>query len=85
MVPKAPREYFSVVVELTLPAWAPAAWSLPFYFLEPGVEYCLSAQPHGDDVHFFVSRVDRESYVVVASAADVLALLTEAPIARNSR
>ena len=77
VVPKAPRQHFSVLVELEQPAWAPSAWSLPFYFLAPGVEYCLSAQTFGEEVHFFVSKMDRESYVVVAAAKDVLALLTE--------
>ena len=76
VVPKAPREYFSVLVELEPPSWRPKTWSMPFYFLAPGVEYCLSAQAF-DDVHFFVSRMDRESHVIVASVEDVLALLTE--------
>ena len=76
VVPKAPREYFSVLVELEPPSWRPKAWSLPFYFLDRGVEYCLSAQVF-DEVHFFVSRMDRESYVVVASIDDVLTMLSE--------
>ena len=37
----------------------------------------MSAQSHKDEVHFFVSRMDRESFVVVAKGSDVLALLTE--------
>jgi hypothetical protein len=45
--------------------------------LAPGVEYCLSAQTFGEEVHFFVSKMDRESYVVVATCKDALALLTE--------
>jgi hypothetical protein len=77
VVPKSPREYFSVLVELQEPGWSAGAYSLPFYFLAPGVEYCLSAQAYGDEVHFFVSRMDRESYVIVAKAPDVLAMLSE--------
>ena len=77
VVPKSPREYFSVLVELQEPGWSAGAYSLPFYFLAPGVEYCLSAVTYGDEVHFFVSRVDRESYVIVAKAPDVLAMLSE--------
>ena len=76
VVPKAPREYFSVLVELEPPSWRPETWSLPFFFIAPGVEYCLSAQVF-DDIHFFVSRMDRETYVVVAKVDDVLAMLTE--------
>ena len=38
VVPKAPREYFSVLAELEPPTWRPVAYSLPFYFLAPGVE-----------------------------------------------
>ena len=41
------------------------------------MEYVLSAQSHKDEVHFFVSRMDRESFVIVAKASDILALLTE--------
>ena len=77
VAPRAPREYFAVLVELEPPAWVPRAFSLPFFFFEPGVEYVLSAQSHKDEVHFFVSRMDRESFVIVAKASDVLALLTE--------
>jgi hypothetical protein len=76
VAPTAPRQYFSVLVELEEPAWRPVACSLPFYFLEIGVEYCLSAQAFEDEIHFFVSRMDRESYVVVARADSVLAALT---------
>jgi hypothetical protein len=75
--PTAPRQYFSVLVEVTAPAWEPKACSLPFNFLAPGVEYCLSAQTYEDEVHFFVYRMDRESYVVIAKDSDVLAALTE--------
>jgi hypothetical protein len=52
VVPRGPREYFSVLVELEPPAWRAKAWSLPFYFLGKGVEYCLSAQAYRDEVHF---------------------------------
>jgi hypothetical protein len=76
VAPTAPRQYFSVLVELEEPAWRPVACSLPFYFIEVGVEYCLSAQAYRDEIHFFVSRMDRESYVVVSRASDVLAALT---------
>ena len=76
VAPTAPRQYFSVLVELEQPAWKPVACSLPFYFIEPGVEYCLSAQTYKDDIHFFVSRMDRESYVIISPASDVLAALT---------
>jgi hypothetical protein len=77
VAPRAPREYLSVFVELEPPAWVPRACSVPFFFFEPGVEYVLSAQSHKDEVHFFVSRMDRESFVVVAKGSDILALLTE--------
>ena len=40
------------------------------------MEYCLSAQAF-DDIHFFVSRMDRETYVIVMKADDILSLLTE--------
>ena len=76
VAPAAPRQYFSVLVELEEPAWRPVACSPPFYFLEIGVEYCLAAQAFGDEIHFFVSRMDRESYVVVSRVSDVLAALT---------
>ena len=76
VAPAAPRQYFSVLVELEEPAWKPVACSLPFYFLDIGVEYCLSAQAFEGDIHFFVSKNDRETYVVVASADSVLAALT---------
>jgi len=77
VVPKAPREYFSLLVEIEPPSWKAKTWSLPFYFLGKGVEYCLSAQAYNEDIHFFVSRMDRETYIVVAKAVDILAMLTE--------
>jgi hypothetical protein len=58
-----PRNYYSVLVELEPAAWRPKAVSLPFVFFG-GIEYCISAQCWGGEVHFFVSHWDRESFVV---------------------
>ena len=71
-----PRRYLSVLVELEGPAGRPSSWSWPFYFLERGIEYCLSALGVGDEVHFFVSRLDRETYVVRVPSRTVLRSLT---------
>ena len=60
----APRNYYSVLVELEPATWRPKAVSLPFVFFG-GIEYCLSAQCFAGEVHFFVSVWDRESRVVV--------------------
>jgi hypothetical protein len=70
-----PRRYLSVLVELEGPAGRLLSWSSPFYFLERGVEYCLSALCVGDEVHFFVSRLDRETYVVRTPSRQLLRLL----------
>jgi hypothetical protein len=70
-----PRRYLSVLVELEGPAGRPSSWSSPFYFLERGIEYCLSAVAVGDEVHFFVSRLDRETYVVRTPIPTLLRLL----------
>ena len=69
------RAYLSVLVELAGPEGAPRAYSLPFYFLGTGIEYCLSALHVGSEVHFLVSRMDRETYVVRVDADAVLGLL----------
>ena len=53
------RKYLSVLVELARPSGHPLSWSLPFVFLELGIEHCLSALRVGDEVHFFMSSVDR--------------------------
>jgi hypothetical protein len=47
-------------------------------FLGLGIEYCLSALAVDDELHFFVSRLDRETYVVRIPAAAALASITEA-------
>jgi hypothetical protein len=52
-------------------------------FLEPGIEYCLSALTVLDEVHFFVSRMDRETYVVRVPAAVVLRKSAEHPIEKG--
>jgi hypothetical protein len=61
-----PRNYFSLLVQLEPATWRPKAVSLPFVFFG-GIAYCLSAQCFDDEVHFFVSHWDRESFVVVCS------------------
>jgi hypothetical protein len=45
----APRNYYSVLVELEPASWRPKAASLPFVF-SGDIEYCLSAQRFGDEV-----------------------------------
>ena len=64
----APRDYYSVLVELESVTLRPKAVSLPFVFFG-AIEYCLSAQCVAGEVHFFVSHWDRESYVVVVPVA----------------
>ena len=59
-----PRSYLSVLLELEPTTWRPRAASLPFYFFGE-IEYVLAAQCVRDEVHFFVSHWDRESFVVV--------------------
>jgi len=71
----APRNYYSVLVELEPASWRPKAASLPFVFFGD-IEYCLSAQRFGDEVHFFVSHWDRESYVVVVPVDKLPPLLS---------
>ena len=71
----APRNYYSVLVELEPASWRPKAASLPFVFFGD-IEYRLSAQRFGDEVHFFVSHWDRESYVVVVPVDKLPPLLT---------
>ena len=75
-----PRSYFSLVVEIEPATWRPKAVSLPFVFFG-GIEYCLSAQCFSginngiNNVHFFVSHWDRESFVVVAPLPELYPLL----------
>ena len=64
----APRNYYSVLVELEPVTLRPKAVSLPFVSFGE-IEYCLSAQCVAGEVHFFVSHWDRESYVVVVPIA----------------
>ena len=70
-----PRNYFSIVAEIEPATWRPKAASLPFVFFGD-IEYCLSAQRFGDEVHFFVSHWDRESYVVVVPVDKLPPLLS---------
>jgi hypothetical protein len=56
---------------------------LPFVFLEPGIEYCLSAITVLDEVRFFVSRMDRETYVIRVPASVVLRKSAEHPIEKG--
>ena len=65
-----PRHYFSLICEIEPATWRPKAVSLPFVFFG-GIEYCLSAQYFDNEVHFFVSHWDRESYVVVAELPEL--------------
>ena len=48
---------------------------IAFLLSGAGIEYCLSAVCVGDEVHFFVSRLDRETYVVRTPSRTVLRLL----------
>jgi hypothetical protein len=69
-----PRNYFSIVAEIEPATWRPKAVSFPFVFFG-GIEYCLSAQRFKDEVHFFVSHWDRESFVVVAPLPELYELI----------
>jgi hypothetical protein len=65
-----PRNNFTVLLELEPVTWRPKAVSLPFVFFG-GIEYCLSAQSFDEELHFFVSHWDRESYVVIAEPPEL--------------
>jgi hypothetical protein len=51
--------------------------------LSRGFEYCLSAITVLDEVHFFVSRMDRETYVIRVPASVVLRKSAEHPIEKG--
>ena len=55
-----PRSYYHSVVQFNLDTMKPEAYSAPFSFCEPKIEYCLGFQIQNDDAHFFFSRNDTD-------------------------
>jgi hypothetical protein len=61
-----PRSYYHSVVQFNLDTMKPEAYSAPFSFCEPKIEYCLGFQIQNDEGHFFFSRNDTDpSYIHV--------------------
>jgi hypothetical protein len=61
-----PRCYYHSVVQFNLDTMKPEAYSAPFSFCEPKIEYCLGFQIQNDEAHFFFSRNDTDpSYIHV--------------------
>jgi tetratricopeptide (TPR) repeat protein len=61
-----PRSYYHSVVQFNLDTMKPEAYSAPFSFCEPKIEYCLGFQIQNDEAHFFFSRNDTDpSYIHV--------------------
>ena len=72
-----PRHYLHVLVSLDVATLRPLAASRPFLFRHLGVEYCLGAQSWScsDEIQFFTSVWDRESWVGCAKISSCRELL----------
>lgn len=84
VVPEGPRKYLHLLVLLDKDTLKLTRFSLPFYFREIGIEYCMGAQyfPDFEDrephLEFFVSSWDRESWVGQLPMSGAEALLLDA-------
>ena len=62
----SPRAYYHSVVQFNPDTLKPEAYTAPFSFCEPKIEYCLGFEIQNNDAHFFFSRNDTDpSYIRV--------------------
>ena len=61
-----PRCYYHLVIQFNRETMKPEAYSAPFSFCEPKIEYCLGFEIQNDEAHFFFSRNDTDPSMICA-------------------
>jgi hypothetical protein len=67
----SPRRYYHVLMELDPVNLKPLRYSMPFYFLNKGVEFCIGFSVINDDYVFWISQNDRDPLTVVVEKNNI--------------
>jgi hypothetical protein len=68
----SPRRYYHMLIELDPVNLRPLRYSIPFYFLNKGVEFCIGFTVIKDDYVFWISQNDRDPLTVIVEKNDIL-------------
>lgn len=68
----SPRRYYHMLIELDPVNLKPLRYSIPFYFLNKGVEFCIGFTVIKDDYVFWISQNDRDPLTVIVEKKDIL-------------
>ena len=68
---KQPRKYYHMVVKIDLTTDKIVGYTLPFFFANNAIEYCLGFEKRGDTFFAFVSQNDSDPIFVEFAAKDL--------------
>lgn len=60
-----PRRYYHQIIVLDAVSYRPLRYSLPFIFMDEGIEYCLTMFKEKDDMGFIFSRKDSNPTIMI--------------------
>lgn len=61
----SPRMYYHVLIELDPVNLKPLRYSMPFYFFNKGIEFCIGFAVKDEDYVFWISQNDRDPLTVI--------------------
>jgi hypothetical protein len=67
----SPRRYYHMLMELDPLTLKPLRYSMPFYFLNKGVEFCIGFSVINDDYVFWISQNDRDPLTLIVGKNDI--------------
>jgi predicted GH43/DUF377 family glycosyl hydrolase len=67
-----PRRYYHSLVLLDLHTLYPKKYSMPFYFKNVGVEFCIGMRFHSDKYTFWFSQMDRDPLMVEVEQSEII-------------
>ena len=67
----SPRQYYHMLVELDPVNLKPLRYSMPFYFLNKGVEFCIGFTVIENDYVFWISQKDRDPLTIIVEKKNI--------------
>lgn len=67
----SPRRYYHMLIELDPINLKPLRYSMPFYFFNQGVEFCIGFTVKDDDYLFWISQNDRDPLTVMVEKNNI--------------
>jgi hypothetical protein len=67
----SPRRYYHILIELDPVNLKPLRYSMPFYFLNKGVEFCIGFTVINDEYVFWISQNDRDPLMLTVEKKNI--------------